>query len=84
MNVSGCYISEGDNISEEENTKGAIPAYTSIEKAAKHIRGGTKSVDRYINENMESELEAYKEEIEHRYKKSSINKGYIFPRVARN
>jgi hypothetical protein len=84
MNVSGCYISEGDSISEEENSKGAIPAYTSIEKAINHKRGGAKSADRYINENMESELEAYKEEIEQRYKRSIINKGYLFPRAVQN
>jgi hypothetical protein len=30
---------------------------------------------------MESELEAYKIEIERRYESSTISKGYIFPRV---
>ena len=56
-----------------------IPAFTSADIALKHNR--TKSADRYINEQMECELESYKEEIERKFKKSDMNK-YVFPRQA--
>ena len=39
-----------------------------------------KSADRYINEYMECELAAYKVEIEKRFKVSTINNEYVFPR----
>lgn len=42
-----------------------IPAFTSLEVANK-LRH--RSEDRYINEHMEYELEAYKVEIERRFK----------------
>jgi hypothetical protein len=67
----------------EEDASKPIAAFTSTELALKYKRKGTKSVDRYINENMECELEAYKEEIEIRFKKSSLNKGYVFPRIVK-
>lgn len=56
-----------------------IPAFTSTAIALKHSR--TRSADRYINEQMEYELESYKEEIEKKFKRSEM-KGYIFPRKA--
>jgi hypothetical protein len=56
-----------------------IPAFTSTDIALKHNR--TKSADRYINEQMECELESYKEEIERKFKKSEM-KQYVFPRQA--
>jgi len=56
-----------------------IPAYTSTDIALKHNRA--KSADRYINEQMECELESYKEEIERKFKKSDM-KLYVFPRQA--
>ena len=59
------------------NTK-PIPAYTSLECQEK-LR--YKSEERYVNEQMEVELEAYKVEIEKRFQESTINKGYQFPRV---
>jgi len=56
-----------------------IPAFTSIE-VAKKLR--SQSENRYINEYMECELSSYKQEIERRFQKSTINKGYLFPRVS--
>jgi hypothetical protein len=55
-----------------------IPAFTSLETATK-LRH--RSEDRYINDHMESELAAYKIEIEKRFKASTINPGYVFPRA---
>lgn len=61
----------------EDEQRTAIPAFTS-EEVAKKLRH--KSADRYINEYMECELAAYKVEIEKRFKVSTINNGYVFPR----
>ena len=54
-----------------------LAAYTSDEVAQK-LR--YRSEERYVNEHMECELAAYKEEIEKRFEASTINKGYAFPR----
>ena len=54
-----------------------IPAFTSLEVANK-LR--SQSEGRYINEYMESELQSYKVEIERRFKNSTINNRYVFPR----
>lgn len=74
-------MDESDNFSEDSSKivvyDKPIPAFTSADIAQKHSR--TKSADRYINEQMECELESYKEEIEKKFKKSEM-KGYMFPR----
>lgn len=69
---------EEDSLVQTERGILPIPAYTSLEVADK-LR--FKSENRYINEQMESELESYKGEIERRFENSQINKGYAFPRV---
>ena len=47
-----------------------LAAYTSKEMAQKYR---CHSEERYINEQMECELQAYKEEIERRFHASQIN-----------
>jgi len=75
-------ISNGVSTMEEHSTNQEtedvpLAAYTSEEVARKHR---FRSEERYVNEHMECELAAYKEEIEKRFEASTINKGYAFPR----
>lgn len=69
---------EDEEVSEiRRNPHEPIPAFTSIE-IAKKLR--YKSEDRYINDRMEKELEAYKKEIEKRFQKSKM-KTFKFPKI---
>jgi hypothetical protein len=68
-NELGGKISIGDNSTHQE-TDMPLAAYTSKEMAQKYR---CHSEERYINEQMECELQAYKEEIERRFQASQIN-----------
>lgn len=75
---NGGLLSLGEHSTNQETEDVPLAAYTSEEVALKHRY---RSEERYVNEHMECELAAYKEEIEKRFEASSINKGYTFPRT---